>query len=158
VEFFELPLPDRRRLRQIIDEVVVRISKDHTLQRKRGAKGFDTVVESLRGLTEEETERALSQALVTRYALCPEIASDVLETKKSLLRRSEMLEFVEAGEAFTGQPKTVAYSEARFVGRLGTRVRTGTTARRNHSRGAGMREVALRTCCGGRVEPAAGKV
>jgi hypothetical protein len=163
VEFFELPLPDRRRLRQIIDEVVVRISKDHTLQRKRGAKGFDTVVESLRGLTEEETERALSQALVTRYALCPEIASDVLETKKSLLRRSEMLEFVEAGEAFTGvggtgQPKTVAYSEARFVGRLGTRVRTGTTARRNHSRAGGMREAALRAGCGGRVEPAAGKV
>jgi ATP-dependent 26S proteasome regulatory subunit len=102
VEFFELPLPDRRRLRQIIDEVVVRISRDHTLQRKLDAKGFDAVVESLRGLTEEETERALSQALVTRYALCPEIASDVLETKKSLLRRSEMLEFVEAGEAFTG--------------------------------------------------------
>ena len=102
VEFFELPLPDRRCLRQIIDEVVVRISRDHTLQRKLDGKGFDAVVESLRGLTEEETERALSQALVTRYALCPEIAGDVLETKKSLLRRSEMLEFVEAGEAFTG--------------------------------------------------------
>ncbi|HWY20070.1 MAG TPA: AAA family ATPase [Candidatus Acidoferrum sp.] len=101
VEFLELPLPDRRRLRQIIDEVVVRISKDHTLQRKLDSKGFDAVVESLRGLTEEESERALSQALVTRYALCPEIASDVLETKKSLLRRSEMLEFVEAGEAFS---------------------------------------------------------
>ena len=62
-------------------------------------KGFDAVVESLRGLTEEEAERTLSQALVTRYALCPEIAGDVLETKKSLLRRSEMLEFVEAGRS-----------------------------------------------------------
>src|SRR5271165_2839376 len=101
VEFLELPLPDRRRLRQIIDEVVVRITKDHTLQRKLDAKGIDAVVESLRGLTEEESERALSQALVARYALCPEIAGDVLETKKSLLRRSEMLEFVEADEAFS---------------------------------------------------------
>src|SRR6202162_2181166 len=100
VEFLELPLPDRRRLRQIIDEVVVRISRNHTLQRKLDPKGYDTVVESLRGLTEEEAERAISQALVTRYSLCPEIASDVLETKKSLLRRSEMLEFVEADEAF----------------------------------------------------------
>src|SRR5258708_5141888 len=34
VELLELPLPDRRRLRQIIDEVVVRISRNHTLQRK----------------------------------------------------------------------------------------------------------------------------
>lgn len=101
VEFLELPLPDRRRLRQIIDEVVVRISRDHTLQRKLDPGGFDAVVESLRGLTEEESERALSQALVARYALCAEIAGDVLETKKSLLRRSEMLEFVEAGDVFS---------------------------------------------------------
>src|SRR5580698_8769019 len=101
VEFLELPLPDRRRLRQIIDEVVVRISKDHTLQKKLDPNGFDAVVESLRGLTEEEAERALSQALVARYALSLEIATDVLETKKALLRRSEMLEFVEADEAFS---------------------------------------------------------
>ncbi|MGA6981602.1 MAG: AAA family ATPase [Candidatus Sulfotelmatobacter sp.] len=101
VEFLDLPLPDQQRLRQIIDEVVVRLSKDHTLQRKLDAGGFDSVVESLRGLTEEESERALSQALVARYSLCPEIASDILETKKSLLRRSEMLEFVEAGDAFS---------------------------------------------------------
>jgi hypothetical protein len=101
VEFLDLPLPDRRRLRQIIDEVVVRISKNHTLQRKLDARDFDAIVESLRGLTEEEAERAVSQALVARYALCPEIASDVLETKKALLRRSDMLEFVEAGETFS---------------------------------------------------------
>jgi SpoVK/Ycf46/Vps4 family AAA+-type ATPase len=101
VEFLELPLPDRQRLRQIIDEVVVRVSKDHTLQRKLDATGYEAVVESLRGLTEEEAERALSQALVARYALCPEISGDVLEAKKSLLRRSEMLEFVEASENFS---------------------------------------------------------
>jgi ATP-dependent 26S proteasome regulatory subunit len=101
VEFLELPLPDRHRLRQIIDEVVVRISRDHTVQQKLDSKGFDAVVESLRGLTEEEAERVLSQALVARYALCPEVASDVLEAKKTLLRRSEMLDFVEADEAFS---------------------------------------------------------
>jgi len=101
VEFLELPLPDRGRLRQIIDEVVVRISRSHTLERKLDPKGFDAVVESLRGLTEEAAERALSQALVARYAVCPEIATDVLETKKSLLRRSEMLEFTEANQAFS---------------------------------------------------------
>jgi len=101
VEFFELPLPDRQRLRQIIDETLVRISKTHTLQRKLDAAGFDAIVENLRGLTEEEAERAISQALVTRYALCPEIATDVLEVKKSLLKRSEMLEFVEASDNMT---------------------------------------------------------
>jgi len=51
---------------------------------------------NLRGLTEEEAERAISQALVTRYALCPESVTDVLDAKKQLLRHSGMLEFVEA--------------------------------------------------------------
>ncbi len=98
VEVFDLPLPDRQRLRQIIDETLVRVSRTHTLQRKLDAAGLDAMAENLRGLTEEEAERAISQALVTRYALCPEIITDVLEMKKSLLRRSEMLDFVEASD------------------------------------------------------------
>src|SRR5580692_10141605 len=102
VEVFDLPLPDRQRLRQIIDETLVRISKTHTLQRKLDAAGLDTMAENLRGLTEEEADRAISQALVTRYALCPEIVTDVLEMKKSLLKRSEMLDFVEASDDMAG--------------------------------------------------------
>jgi ATP-dependent 26S proteasome regulatory subunit len=102
VEFFELPLPDRERLRQIIDETLVRIGKTHTLQRKLDSAGLDAIAENLRGLTEEEAERAISQALVTRYALGPEIVTDVLENKKALLKRSEMLEFVEATDKLNG--------------------------------------------------------
>ena len=98
VEFLELPLPDRKRLRQIIDEALVRISRAHTLQRRLEPNGVDLIAENLRGLTEEEAERAISQALVSRYALCPETASDVLEAKKAMLRRQEMLDFVEASD------------------------------------------------------------
>jgi SpoVK/Ycf46/Vps4 family AAA+-type ATPase len=101
VEFLELPLPDRQRLRQIIDEVVVRISKTHSLQRRLEPSGLEAMAENLRGLTEEEAERAISQALVARYALCPETVTDVLDAKKSLLRRSEMLDFVEASDTLT---------------------------------------------------------
>jgi SpoVK/Ycf46/Vps4 family AAA+-type ATPase len=98
VEFLELPIPDRQRLRQIIDEVLFRVSKMHTLQRRLDANGLDVMAENLRGLTEEEAERAISQALVARYALCPEIITDVLEAKKAQLKRSEMLDFVEASD------------------------------------------------------------
>ena len=101
VEFFELPLPDRQRLRQIIDETLVRVSKTHTLQRKLDSKGVDEVAENLRGLTEEEADRAISQALVRRYALAPELITDVLEAKKALLKRSQMVEFVEASDNMT---------------------------------------------------------
>jgi SpoVK/Ycf46/Vps4 family AAA+-type ATPase len=98
VEFFELPLPDRQRLRQIIDETLVRVSKTHTLQRKLDSQGLDEVAENLRGLTEEEADRAISQALVTRYALSPELITDVLAAKKALLKRSEMVEFVDTSD------------------------------------------------------------
>jgi hypothetical protein len=101
VEFFELPLPDRRRLRQIIDETVVRVSKTHTLQRKLDSLGLDRVAEDLRGLTEEEADRAISQALVTRYTVGPELITDVVEAKKALLKRSEMVEFVDTAENMT---------------------------------------------------------
>jgi hypothetical protein len=99
VEYLELPLPDRQRLRQIVDEVLVRVSKAHTLQRKLDPNGMDALAENLRGLTEEEAERAVSQALVARYALSPETIGDVVEAKKSLLKRQEMLEFVEVGDS-----------------------------------------------------------
>ena len=41
VEYLELPLPDRLRLRQIIDEVLVQVSKTHTLQRRLEPAGID---------------------------------------------------------------------------------------------------------------------
>jgi len=99
VEFFDLPLPDRKRLRQIVDETLVRIGKTHTLQRKLDAAGIDALAENLLGLTEGEAERAVSQALVAHYALTLECVTDVLESKKALLKRSEMLEFIDASDS-----------------------------------------------------------
>jgi ATP-dependent 26S proteasome regulatory subunit len=96
VEYFDLPLPDRDRLRDIIHETFTRLSKNYTLKLQLDGAGVDAMSANLRGLTEEEADRAVSQALVTRYSLCTETITDVLEAKKQLLRRSGMLEFVEA--------------------------------------------------------------
>jgi ATP-dependent 26S proteasome regulatory subunit len=99
VEFLDLPLPDAERLRQIIQETYQRLAKTYTLQLKLQADGVDAMAANLRGLTEEEAERAISQALVARYALCPESITDVLEAKKDLLKRTGMLEFVESSDS-----------------------------------------------------------
>src|SRR5271165_1403599 len=96
VEYFDLPLPDRKRLQEIIHDTFTRLSKTYTLKMQLDAAGVDAMSANLRGLTEEEADRAISQALVTRYALCPESVTDVLDAKKQLLRHSGMLEFVEA--------------------------------------------------------------
>jgi len=98
VEYFDLTLPDRERLHEIIHDTFTRLSKTHTLKLQLDAAGVDAMSANLRGLSEEEAERAVSQALVTRYALCPESVTDVLEAKKQLLRHSGMLEFIEASD------------------------------------------------------------
>jgi len=98
VEYFDLPLPDRDRLREIIHEMFTRLSKTYTLQLQLDAAGVDAMSANLRGLSEEEAERAISQALVTRYALCAESVTDVLDAKKQLLRHSGLLEFVEVSD------------------------------------------------------------
>lgn len=98
VEYFDLPLPDRDRLHDIVHDTFARLSKTYTLKLQLDAAGVDAMAANLRGLTEEEAERAISQALVTRYALCPESVTDVIEAKKQLLRHSGMLEFIEASD------------------------------------------------------------
>jgi ATP-dependent 26S proteasome regulatory subunit len=98
VEYFDLPLPDRDRLHDIVRDTFTRLSKTYTLKLQLDAAGVDAMSANLRGLTEEEAERAISQALVTRYALCAETVTDVLEAKKQLLRHSGMLEFIEASD------------------------------------------------------------
>ena len=96
VEYLDLPLPDRQRLRQIIRRNLQRLVENPHLAAQAGAAGFDAMVDNLRGLTEEEADRAVSQALVGRYSTVPESVTDVLQAKKDMLRRADMLEFVEA--------------------------------------------------------------
>ncbi|PWT72441.1 MAG: hypothetical protein C5B46_06815 [Proteobacteria bacterium] len=101
VEFLEMPLPDRQRLRQIIDEMSMRIGKTHTLKRTLDSAGLDAMADGLRGLTEDEAERAISQSIVARYGLVPETIQDVVQAKKELLQRSKMLDFVECSDTLS---------------------------------------------------------
>ena len=96
VEFLDLPLPDRDRLREIIRETYTRLAGIHTLKLQLDSNGVDAMAANLRGLTEEAAERAISQTVVGRLALSPDCITDVLDAKKALLKRSEMLEFVDA--------------------------------------------------------------
>jgi len=96
VEFLDLPLPDRDRLREIIRETYTRMAGTHTLKLQLDSNGVDAMAGNLRGLTEEAAERTISQTIVGRLALSPECITDVLDAKKALLKRSEMLEFVDS--------------------------------------------------------------
>jgi hypothetical protein len=102
VEFLDLPLPDAPRLRQIVESTFAALAKTHSLKRKLDDAGLQSVAENLRGLTEEEAERAISQAIIAHYGLTPEMITEVLEAKKSLLGRSGLLEFIDVPGNFGG--------------------------------------------------------
>ena len=46
VEYLELPLPDKQRLRQIIDEMIVRVGKTRTLRRSLDIAGLDAMADN----------------------------------------------------------------------------------------------------------------
>jgi SpoVK/Ycf46/Vps4 family AAA+-type ATPase len=98
VEYLDLPLPDRTRLMQIVEETFNRLSKKMSLKRKTDAPDIEEMARNLSGLTELEAERAVAHAIVARYALVPEVAMDVLAAKKEALRHSNMLDFIDANE------------------------------------------------------------
>jgi hypothetical protein len=98
VEFLDMPLPETDRLRTIIKDTYTRLAGTYTLKLQLDADGVDLLAGNLRGLTEEEAERAVSQAIVSRYALSPDCVTDVLAAKKAMLKRSQMLEFVDTSD------------------------------------------------------------
>ena len=102
VEFLELPLPDKPRLRQMIDEIFMRLGQGHELRRTLEAADLDAMADNLRGLTEEEADRAISHAIVNRHGLTAETVTDVLDAKKDLLRHSGSLEFIDAPDKLAG--------------------------------------------------------
>jgi len=57
------------------------------------AAGVAAVAENLCALTEDEAERTVAHAIVTRHALDEQVAGDVLQAKKEMLKRSGILEF-----------------------------------------------------------------
>jgi ATP-dependent 26S proteasome regulatory subunit len=98
VDYVDLPLPDQKQMRALVDQTFSRLSRTRSLKCQLDSVGIDAVSRNLRGLTEEEAERAVSQAIIERYALSPEVIADVLEVKREMLRRSGMLEFLDPAE------------------------------------------------------------
>lgn len=99
VEYVDLPLPDRDRLRRIIQETYKRLAGMYTLKSTLDDAGWSAVASNLRGLTEEEAERTVAQVMVKNYGLSPACVTEVLEAKKEILRRTGMLEFIEATDS-----------------------------------------------------------
>ena len=96
IEYLDLPLPDKARLRAIIDEQFRRFSAKRSLVMKLDEVALNTMAWNLSGLTENEAERAVAQAIISRTGLTPDTVTDVLAQKREMLKHTGMLEFVPA--------------------------------------------------------------
>ncbi|HSA91539.1 MAG TPA: hypothetical protein VLE48_00880, partial [Terriglobales bacterium] len=78
VERMPLPMPDREALRQVIESTYARLSQRFSMKRKLDDAGLHAMAGNLSGLTEDEAERTLAQALVARYEMSSQTVLDVL--------------------------------------------------------------------------------
>ena len=101
VEYLDLPLPDHARLMDIVETTYTRLRKKLLLARSIDKAGLSTLADNLSGLTEDEAERAVAHAVVARNTLDEQVAADVLQAKKDMLKRSGMLDFIENPEAMS---------------------------------------------------------
>jgi SpoVK/Ycf46/Vps4 family AAA+-type ATPase len=101
VEFLELPMPDAKRLREIASQTFHRLEQKYKLRNALDEAGLDALAANMRGLTEEEAERTVAQVIVQHYGFTPAAVTDVLQAKKEVLRRSDMLEFIEATDTLS---------------------------------------------------------
>ncbi len=84
VEHLPLPMPDRAALRQVIESTYERLARRQKIKRSLDPTGLAAMAANLSGLTEEEAERAVAQALVSRSELSAAVIEDVLQAKKAL--------------------------------------------------------------------------
>ena len=148
VEYFDLPLPDRDRLHEIVHDTFTRLSKTYTLKLQLDAAGVDAMSANLRGLTEEEAERAISQAAGDALRACARRRSPMCSKPRSSCcgirgcwSLSRLRQYGEHWRA--GEPEALAGAAPRSVGGFGTRVWAGATARSDHPRRAGVRQSRL---------------
>ena len=95
---YRLDLPADQDLRHLVQKVIKDLSRQHKVRVELSAEEFDRLVEGMKGLTLFEAERALFKAVLRDHALTREDLSVILETKKVLLEKEGVLEYLPAEE------------------------------------------------------------
>jgi SpoVK/Ycf46/Vps4 family AAA+-type ATPase len=96
--FYRLDLPTARELRVLAQSVIKDLSRHHTVRVELSPEEFDRLVEGMKGLTLFEAERAITKAVLRDLALTGEDVHTILETKRALLEKEGVLEYLPAEE------------------------------------------------------------
>ena len=94
----EFPLPTYEELESLLDALIARFAADPRVRVSLGPEAKHRIVRSSLGLTLAEAEGIYCQAVITGRSLDDSDVELVLEAKKQSVRRSGLLEYVDASE------------------------------------------------------------
>jgi hypothetical protein len=99
--FFRLDLPTQHELKVLATNVVKNLSQHHKVKVALSSDEFDRLVETMKGLTLFEAERALTKAVIEDLALTLKDLDLILETKRALIEKDGVLEYLPAEEGMS---------------------------------------------------------
>ena len=93
-----LDLPGADELKRLVKRVVAECSRERPVSMGLSAADLDRLVDRLRGFTEFEAERAITQAILRDNTLDARDIDFIIELKKEMLRKDGVLEYVSPEE------------------------------------------------------------
>ena len=88
----DLPLPDQKELKNLIKRIAINTNSNLNEQ------DLDELTVASSGLTEIKVKQVTAKALTQRGKISKEDIKDILEEKKQVIARSEILEFFELNQ------------------------------------------------------------
>lgn len=95
VAILDFPLPGRAELSAMLDTMIEQNGGSISVQ--LGAEDHEDVVQAALGLTMAEAENAFARAMVNDGQLCAADVATVLQEKRQAVRKSGLLDYVDAG-------------------------------------------------------------
>lgn len=97
---FHLKLPDATLLLQVVQRTIAEVGARQKLKSELDQAGLRQIAQNLVGLTLDEARRTLSKCLLQRGRVDAQTVADVLEAKRSSIRREGILEYLKTENSF----------------------------------------------------------
>lgn len=91
ISLFDFPLPNEQEMTQILTEMV---AGNAGLRDELGEEGHSALARAALGLTAQEAENSFARAIVSRGCLDSSSMDIILEEKRQVIKKTEILEFV----------------------------------------------------------------
>lgn len=100
VTVVDFGLPGRREIRDLLDRTIADMNKNANLKIALNDRAKEALVNAAMGLTINEAENVFAKTLVKTGGLSENDVSIILSEKEQIIRKSGMLEYYRASEAF----------------------------------------------------------